>query len=248
MELLLRKNELLLGPNSATVACYNGRRNFVLSGSTKDLAAIEAIAEGVSGMEINLAKLKVTHAFHSALTDPILEKLSTIAQSVSFKDPLLKLELCSPDFSNTETDAKALLNRTRMPVHLFDAVRRIQDRLGSAIWLDAGCGSSIVQMTQKALANNNNFTHSFRYLNLAASDAHDNLARVTNELWSLGSDVQFWHFHKIQQDSYLTLYLPQYQFKRTKNWIPCKLGRGNADMLPSESVEEQHDLLRQVPS
>ena len=246
LEILLQKSEQLYGPGSAEIACYNGPRSFVVAGPTKDLAAVEITAESaMSGMELRLGKLKVTHAFHSALTDPILPTLSSVAQSISFKKPEISVETCSPGSNCSYIDADSLVKHTRMPVHFSDAVHRVQSRLGSAIWLDAGCGRAIIQMTQKALGSSNESAHTFRSLDLTTSDAQSNLAKVTSELWLLGSAVQFWHFHKIQKESYLPIHLPPYEFAKTSHWIQHKPIIGPVESS-SEPVEEHHDLLRQL--
>ncbi|MFG2877699.1 type I polyketide synthase [Streptomyces sp. NPDC048337] len=67
-----------------SIAALNGPGSVVLSG---DEAAVLAIASGFEGQGRKTTRLKVSHAFHSPLMDPMLEEFRKVAASVSYEAP-----------------------------------------------------------------------------------------------------------------------------------------------------------------
>jgi acyl transferase domain-containing protein/surfactin synthase thioesterase subunit/acyl carrier protein len=71
-----------------SVAAVNAPRSVVVSGEVKVVREFlrSLAAEGVAGKE-----LVVSHAFHSALMDPILQQLEAVAEEVQFKAPAVPM-------------------------------------------------------------------------------------------------------------------------------------------------------------
>ncbi|MDX2819533.1 type I polyketide synthase [Streptomyces ipomoeae] len=70
------------------VAAYNSPTNTVISGDTDEISAIRdtLIEQGHRARE-----LKVSHAFHSPLMDPILDEFAAIADTVTYEEPRIPL-------------------------------------------------------------------------------------------------------------------------------------------------------------
>jgi hypothetical protein len=87
--------------------------------------------------------------------------------------------------------------------HLISGVRRVEQRAkGSVTWLEAGSGSAIIPMIERAVFE----THE-RNVYIATPLRYDanaqlNLAKATSRLWSCGVGTQFWPFHSSQCASY----------------------------------------------
>ena len=70
-----------------SIAAYNGAHQ-VVSGPEEE---IEAISEHFLAQDIRASRLHTTHAFHSALVEPMLDKLDAIVSEIEIAPPSLTL-------------------------------------------------------------------------------------------------------------------------------------------------------------
>ncbi|MFF1699826.1 type I polyketide synthase [Streptomyces sp. NPDC058257] len=68
------------------LAAVNGPSQLVLSGERE---VLESLAETLKGQERKVRWLKVSHAFHSPLMDPVLEDFRKVAQGIAYGTPKL---------------------------------------------------------------------------------------------------------------------------------------------------------------
>ena len=102
----------------ATVAAVNAARSVVLSG---EAAVVEAMGEFWRGQGRKVRRLRVSHAFHSPLMDPMLD---------SFADVLGQVEFNSPSVGMTITAAQACsprywVRQVREPVRFADMLTQL---------------------------------------------------------------------------------------------------------------------------
>ena len=71
-----------------SIAAYNGPEDIVLSGAR---SAVEKVAASLEAEGASVRWLKVSHAFHSALMDPMLEAFRREAEAISYHSPWLPL-------------------------------------------------------------------------------------------------------------------------------------------------------------
>jgi acyl transferase domain-containing protein/acyl carrier protein/SAM-dependent methyltransferase len=109
-----------------SIAAVNGASHVVLSGEGRAVAAIVASlkAEGVTARELN-----VSHAFHSPLTDPVLERFRPIAESISYRRPKIGFVSCvSGDLVQDEvTSPEYWVRHVRMPVRFDLALKTLRN-------------------------------------------------------------------------------------------------------------------------
>jgi acyl transferase domain-containing protein/surfactin synthase thioesterase subunit/acyl carrier protein len=73
---------------SLSIAAINSPRSLVISG---EAAAVREFLHLLEAQKIVAKQLAVSHAFHSALMDPILDKLEWVAQEIEFKAPVIPM-------------------------------------------------------------------------------------------------------------------------------------------------------------
>nr|QAT18854.1 VemG [Streptomyces sp.] len=95
------------GDGVAAVGALNGPRSVVVSG---DEEAVRALGEAFRARKRRVTGLRVSHAFHSPLMDPMLEEFRAAARKVTYRPPLVPMisdltgriaetaQLCSPDY------------------------------------------------------------------------------------------------------------------------------------------------------
>ena len=73
---------------SLSIAAVNSPQSLVVSG---EAAALREFLQLLEAQKIAAKQLVVSHAFHSALMDPILDKLELVAKEIEFKAPVIPL-------------------------------------------------------------------------------------------------------------------------------------------------------------
>ena len=191
----------------------------MLAGDTSSADALETSLKS-SSQSFRWKRLEITNAFHSALTEPLVQPLQAKVEQLSFRSPNIPIETCSQDDTWQNFTPALIARHTREPVCFAQAVERITDQLGPCVWLEAGSGSGI--STLRRALGKNGCSHHLKSLSLEAGASLKPLAEVTAELWKLGLKIHFWPFHKSQQHQYEMLNLPPYQFDKYRHWLEWK--------------------------
>ena len=219
------------------VACYNGPKSHVVVGSAKAVDALEKFITSSPSLRdsVRTKRLRVTHGFHSKFTEPLLPHLISLAKEIEWKRPTIHLETCDDAQSITEPDFRLVAEHTRRPVFFQRAVERLAQRYSQSTWLEAGRGSSVIQLVRGSVAESQG--HLFLSPQLTTSNALGSLTDTTIDLWKAGYAVQYWPFHRSQKSQYQFLSLPPYQFEKTRHWLPFT-GRGAEKEVLPDPVQE----------
>ncbi|KAK6215652.1 polyketide synthase [Colletotrichum tabaci] len=205
------------------IACYNAALHQVVAGTEAAVAAFEDAA-GSSG--ISTKRLAVTHAFHSKLLDDILPDYHRLLRSLEFHPARIPIEPCSEFGGGWDSVTPDMVGRqSREPVYFAAAVARVEQRLGSCVWLEVGSGSAAITMARRALESQKPssqamVSHSFYAAQLHSAEPVSSVADSTVGLWNEGVRVQFWLYHASQRQSFVPMDLPSYQFDKTQYWLP----------------------------
>ena len=70
--------------SSVSIAAVNGPESIVFSGEGK---AVDGVVDRLNQQGVKTTALKVSHAFHSPMMDPILDQFRAVAASVTYKPP-----------------------------------------------------------------------------------------------------------------------------------------------------------------
>lgn len=198
------------------VACYNAERSVVLVGSSEAMSRLEhELGHDPKYAGIRYQCLDVSHGFHSKLTEPLLDDLRAITQNISFQQPDIPLEPCTLDPCNPQSLGSVYLsNHMRKPVYFANAVRRIEQRFGPCIWLEAGLDSSIIPMVRRAVTRTKS-DHIFQPVSSGRKqDRGNEMPSVVTTLWKAGCAVLFWPFLSAEEAGFSSIWIPHYSFDR----------------------------------
>lgn len=197
------------------IACCNGPYSHVFVGKEPAIQDLESQLSGVK-----TRKLNTTHGFHSEMVECIMGRFSELTNSVKYATPTIPIETCSETSSWERFTPELVADHSRKTVYFHDAIKRIEQQLGSCVWLEGGSGSIGSMLAKIALRGSDLSKHSFLGLQLGSSDPLGSLVDTTTQLWNEGVPVQFWLYHPNEKLLYSSFPVPGYQFNETSHWIP----------------------------
>jgi acyl transferase domain-containing protein len=218
-----------------SLASVNGPSLCVLSGTD---AAIDEAEKRLAERGVGAHRLHTSHAFHSGMTEPILEEFTRRAGGVRFDAPRI------PYISNV-TGAWATVPQVTEPAywarHLRQTVR-FADGLAEVlkepeqVLLEIGPGQTLCTLAQHHPA------HDARQVILAslppanaARPDHPFCLETLGRLWVAGVGVDWRGFHAGEERRRVPL--PTYPFERERFWVgPTVQTDGDARHAPSEPV------------
>ncbi|KUN90898.1 hypothetical protein AQJ67_43365 [Streptomyces caeruleatus] len=113
---------LLAGRESEVgIAAVNGPRSVVLSGSED---AVSSLGRTLSERGHKVSRLKVSHAFHSPLMEPMLAEFGAVTGGLAFGTPAVRMAAPASEVSTPEY----WVEHVRRPVRFADQVRRLRDQ------------------------------------------------------------------------------------------------------------------------
>lgn len=214
------------------IACFNGPTSLVVSGPERTIATAEKILRTNPKFRAKrFQRLNTSHGFHSAMTEPILDKLAEIAKPLGWNKARVPLYACS-ESGNVSFDGQYAAAHARNPVFFHSAIGRIEDDLGSCVWLEAGINTPIASMVRKSCRQPEK--HVFQPVRTNdRGRATDAMTDVVAELWKERIFLNHWGCLGVSSSSpgdrgnpeaavslqSRQLWLPPYQFTRTKHWV-----------------------------
>ncbi|MEV6319324.1 SDR family NAD(P)-dependent oxidoreductase [Streptomyces sp. NPDC051776] len=218
------------------LAAVNGPRSVVVSGEE---AAVLDLAGHFDGLGRRTKRLRVSHAFHSPLMEPMLGHFREVAASLRYDEPRIPVisdltgrpatagELGSPDY---------WVRHVRHTVRFHDGLRTLDD-LGAGRYLEIGPDGTLTAMAADALAGP------------AAAPAIALLRPGQYEPASLLAGLARAHAHGADVDwstathgSGTVVDLPTYPFQRQRYW-PAAGARGVGDLAAAGLADAGHPLL-----
>ncbi|WP_031498215.1 type I polyketide synthase [Streptomyces bicolor] len=129
------------------VAAVNGPESVVLSGDE------DAVTELATRIGRPATRLRVSHAFHSPLLDPMLAEFRAVAESVAYRRP--SVPVVSTLTGRPESDALATadhwVRQARETVRFSDAMRRLTDA-GVTAFVEAGPSRALTVSAEECVA------------------------------------------------------------------------------------------------
>ncbi|MFF1918883.1 type I polyketide synthase, partial [Streptomyces sp. NPDC058239] len=117
------------------IAAVNGPRSIVLSG---DHQALKSLVEEFAGHRFTW--LRVSHAFHSPLMEPVLDELRSLVAGITFSPPSIPLISTVTGRLIDHTDPEHWIRHARETVRFVDAVHHVT----ADTYLEIGPGGSLL--------------------------------------------------------------------------------------------------------
>ncbi len=195
-----------------SIAAYNSEQNTVISGSSEEVDAIvsAAAAVGVSAIE-----LKVSHAFHSPLMEPILEDFNAVASRLNYRESGV------PFFSTLygrKVEAGEILNARYWTDHISCPVRfkySVFDahKSAAAHFLEIGPKGILTPLVKKILGDSVFTGHTMDERQSNWKLAVGNLAGLFLDGFSIDWGAYHHPYSRGPVD------LPQYSFEKQVHWL-----------------------------
>lgn len=138
-----------LDGDRVSIAGYNGPEDTVISGHRE---SVVSIASAFSSQGVRIKELAVSHAFHSAMMEPVLEPFEKALDRVSWQTPRLPLVANVTGRVAGEEIARPSywLRQLREPVRFVDGVRTITRGAGD-LFLEIGPQPILCGMAQRSV-------------------------------------------------------------------------------------------------
>lgn len=196
-----------------SIAAINGPENIVISGNRE---AVLTILDLVKGDGISSRSLKVSHAFHSPLMDPILDEFEKVASEIQYKTPKIPLvsNLNNKIMGPWEIpDAKYWRNHIRQPVQFLGSMETLVAE-GCEIFLEIGPSPVLLGMGIKCVPDARaKWLPSLKEKKEDWQVMLDSLA----QLYTSGISIDWTGFDKDYRRS--KVQLPTYPFQRSRYWL-----------------------------
>nr|BCB14663.1 type I polyketide synthase [Streptomyces spiroverticillatus] len=198
--------------DGASIAAVNGPRAVVLSGPE---APVVAAAEQLGAQGRKTTRLKVSHAFHSSLMDPMLEDFRSVLEGLTYQAPRVPVvsnvtgtladpaDLTTPDY---------WVRHVREAVRFADGINTLTDQ-GVTTFVELGPDAVLTALAQDTAPDT---THYIPTLRRNHPETHTTLTALAH-LWTTGTPTDWNSLHTAHHPQHINL--PTYPFQHHRYWI-----------------------------
>ncbi|WP_307822119.1 acyltransferase domain-containing protein, partial [Streptomyces coffeae] len=214
-------------PDTVGIAAVNGPTSVVVSGVAAD---VEAVAERWREAGRKVTRLRVSHAFHSPLMDPMLDEFRAVVEGIECGEPEIPIvstltgrlataeELASPEY---------WVRHVRESVRFHDAVVALREQ-GADVFVEIGPGGTLAALGLGSAPD-------AVFLPALRADRPEELALITTiaALHTQGVAVDWTAY--FAGSGARRVDLPTYAFQRERYWLDMPADERAERMSPVES-------------
>ncbi|WP_086824096.1 type I polyketide synthase [Allokutzneria sp. NRRL B-24872] len=216
------------------IAAVNGPAAVVISG---EAGAVAGVAAACRAEKVRTKPLRVSHAFHSALMEPMLTEFAEVLRSVEFATPRVPVVSNVTGERLTDEQARSVdywLSHVREAVRFADGVRWLHEQ-GVTRFVELGPDGGLAVAAQETVAGEGVFTSALRR-------GTEDVQAVTSALARLHVDGVAVRWNEVFAGRPRPwLDLPTYAFQRQRYWVPADTATGDASGLGLTAIT--HPLL-----
>ncbi len=228
------------------IAAINGPEIIVISGQRNYL---QAVITDLETKGVKTKKLKVSHAFHSPLMEPMLAAFERVAAEVTYFPPRINLisnvtgELATAEVATPEYWCRHILQPVRFAASMNNLVRQ-----GYQVFVEIGPKPTLLGMGRQCLLNKGE-TQNFAFLPSLRPEREDweQMLQSLAALYVRGMPVDWSGFDGAYFRRHLPL--PTYPWQGQRYWIEnpefavSKIAKWSSKKVPSQN--NLHTLLGQ---
>jgi acyl transferase domain-containing protein len=168
------------------IAAVNSPNSVVISGAE---TAVGAVADRLAGLGRRAHRLAVSHAFHSALMEPMVQQFAQVLAAVSVAEPRIGLvsnvtgQLAGPGYGSPQY----WVEHVRRPVRFARGVQTLES-LGAGVFVEVGPGGGLTAAAEQSLTTE----HAVSVMALAKDRPEvDSLIAALGQLFTAGVRVDW---------------------------------------------------------
>ncbi|MGA5423608.1 SDR family NAD(P)-dependent oxidoreductase [Streptomyces lavendulocolor] len=218
------------------IAAVNGPQSVVVSGTEADVLALKARFEAQGR---KATRLKVSHAFHSPLMEPMLAEFAEVVGTLDLHEPVIPFvsTLTGTTVSGELTDPDYWVRHVREAVRFADAVRVLESE-GVSRFVELGPDAVLTAMAQGVLDGSGAETiASLRRLR----GEEETVVAALAHFHAAGGGVDWGRF--FDGTGARTVPLPTYAFQRRRFWLEAPKHSGAAEAAELGVDAPEHPLL-----
>ncbi len=231
--------EVLRQHRELSIAAVNAPGWCVVSGARD---AVTALERELIGRGVEVTRLQTSHAFHSALMDPVLEQYRAAVEQVKLCGPQLR---CLSNVTgqwlreSEAVTAEYWVRQLREPVRYSAAMAELL-REGEWVVLEVGPGKTLTTLNRlQPEAERHEFLNTLPTAQ-QQTGASAYVLQTLAKLWLAGVNVDWRGYYKGQQRRRVAL--PTYPFQRQTFWIDPPLSKAPATNpeLPAKPATDEN--------
>jgi len=243
-------------PPEAELAALNGPKLCTVSGPEEVLKSFQ---QALEAKDIASRLLATSHAFHSAMMEPMLPEFTELARQTPWATPKTPwISTCTGNWITPEdlSDPAYWSRQLRQTVRFSEAIERVIKDTSKAI-LEVGPGQALSQMVRQHPAKAKDLTVCPTLpASQVPADEQSVMVASLGQLWLAGVKPDWTGFYAHEQRRRVPL--PTYPFERKRHWIepvnanssvsPIQnTAQSGENKLPSNNLEQViHEQLRQM--
>jgi len=239
---------LIVNDGNLSLACVNGPRECVISGTVQKVKRLEKrlTTDGVA-----CRRLKTSHAFHSAMTDPILDDFSRVLNQIKLRPPEIPyVSNLTGDWIKPEevTDPSYWTRHLRETVRFSDGLSRLLAE-PEHVFVEAGPGLTLCIFLKRHPEKSGNHV-AVASLPEGNGDELEQAAllKALGQLWQAGVELNWDGYFAGERRRRVNL--PTYPFERQRCWIDAELPppshTDNGHRVPAPISAAERLLLEQL--
>lgn len=203
-------------PDDIAIAAVNAPGMTVVAGPSP---AIKRLAKRLENQKIKATLLRTSHAFHSAMMDPILDDFINAFQGIRLRAP--QIDIYS-NLTGTVLTKTAATDPAYWAMHLRSAVRLadcVKAGLGlpDAIFLEVGPGRSLTNLAGLQLSGSGSVALPSMDSKSGPQVEADLATDTLGQLWAHGAEID-WHRYYAEEVR-RKVPVPLYPFERDSYWV-----------------------------
>ncbi len=193
------------------IAAVNTPKAVTISGEKE---AVAKMIEALKANKIRSVSLPVSHAFHSYMMEPVLDKFKSEVAKVKIREPQIPVvsNITAKELTLEDLTPEYFAKHLRQTVRFSDGIKYLSEELGVNIFLECGPSPTLVGLAVKNLPREGNvFIASCK----KDSDSREMQLKAIQGLYQAGLRIDF---ETLSPKSLSKVHLPTYAWQRQVYW------------------------------